>query len=136
VLTRIVFFVAILQALLSLAFPDGAGIRVMAVAVACFAAVLAAIEAGRAGRYLYRVGRVAQPCPASGLVHDRRGLVDEGELRRAYRLDGRAGAYGPEPVRRAIGAVTRGGSKPITQPRVQRPHSPHRRNSRRGSRAR
>lgn len=57
-LTRIVFVVAIVLALLSLLFPDRPGIGVMAVAAACFAAVLAAIEAGRAGRYLWLVGLI------------------------------------------------------------------------------
>ena len=49
-LTRMVFAVAIMPAMLWLAFPDRAGIGVVAVAAACFAAALAAIEAGRAGR--------------------------------------------------------------------------------------
>jgi len=49
-LTRMVFAVAIMPAMLWLAFPDRAGIGVVAVAAACLAAALAAIEAGRAGR--------------------------------------------------------------------------------------
>jgi len=58
-LTRIVFVVAIAVALLSLALPDRTAIGIAAVGVACFAAVLAAIEAGRAGRYLWGAGLLA-----------------------------------------------------------------------------
>ena len=57
-LTRIVFVVAVLLALLSLVFPGAAGIGIVAVAAVCFAAVLAAIEAGRAGRYLWLGGLI------------------------------------------------------------------------------
>jgi hypothetical protein len=57
-LTRIAFVVAVVLALLSLVFPDRGGIGVIAVAAACFAAVLAAIEAGRAGRYLWLGGLI------------------------------------------------------------------------------
>jgi hypothetical protein len=58
-LTRIVFIVAILLALLSLVLPERAAIGVMAIAAVCFASVLAAIDAGRAGRYLWVVGLLA-----------------------------------------------------------------------------
>jgi hypothetical protein len=58
-LTRIVFAVAILLALLSLVLPDRAAIGVVAVAAVCFVSVLAAIDAGRAGRYLWVVGLLA-----------------------------------------------------------------------------
>lgn len=51
--TRIAFVVAVGLALLSLAAPGHAGIGVMAIAAVCFAALLAAIEAGRAGRFLW-----------------------------------------------------------------------------------
>ncbi len=57
-LTRIAFVVAVMLALLSLGLSDRGGIYVAAVAAACFAAVLAAIEAGRAGRYLWLAGLV------------------------------------------------------------------------------
>jgi hypothetical protein len=57
-LTRIVFVVALLLALLSLVFPRVGGIAVVAIEAACFAAVLAAIEAGRAGRYLWLGGLI------------------------------------------------------------------------------
>ncbi len=57
-LTRIVFVVAVVLALLSLAFPDRGGIGVIAVAAVCFATVLAAIEAGRVGRYLWLGGLI------------------------------------------------------------------------------
>ena len=52
-LTRIAFVVAVALALLSLVFPGQAGIGVALVAGVCFAVVLAAIEAGRAGRYVW-----------------------------------------------------------------------------------
>lgn len=52
-LTRIAFVVAVVLALLSLGLPGEAGIGVMAMAAVCFAALLAAIEAGRAGRFLW-----------------------------------------------------------------------------------
>jgi hypothetical protein len=55
-LTRIAFVVAITLALLSLALPSVDALRVMAVAAGCFAAVFAAIEAGRTGRYVWLVG--------------------------------------------------------------------------------
>jgi hypothetical protein len=55
-LTRIAFVATITLAFLSLAFPSHAEIGVAAVAAACFAAVLAAIEAGRTGRYLWVAG--------------------------------------------------------------------------------
>ena len=58
-LTRIVFVVATLLALLSLVLPERAAMGVVAVAAVCFASVLAAIDAGRAGRYLWVVGLVA-----------------------------------------------------------------------------
>jgi hypothetical protein len=58
-LTRIVFVVAIMLALLSLILPELAAIGVVAVAALCFASVLAAIDAGRAGRYLWMVGLLA-----------------------------------------------------------------------------
>lgn len=58
-LTRIVFVVAILLALLSLVLPERAAIGVVAVAAVCFVSVLAAIDAGRAGRYLWVVGLLA-----------------------------------------------------------------------------
>jgi hypothetical protein len=58
-LTRIVFVVAVVLALLSLVFPDRGGIYAVALAAVCFAAVLAAIEAGRAGRYLWLGGLIA-----------------------------------------------------------------------------
>ncbi len=58
-LTRIVFVVAIMLALLSLALPERVAIGVVAVAAVCFASVLAAIDAGRAGRYLWVVGLLA-----------------------------------------------------------------------------
>ena len=51
--TRIAFVAAVGLALLSLGLPDQAGIDVMAMAVVCLAALLAAIEAGRAGRFLW-----------------------------------------------------------------------------------
>jgi hypothetical protein len=57
-LTRIAFVVAIMLALLSLGFSDRGGIYVAAVATVCFAAMLAAIEAGRAGRYLWLAGLI------------------------------------------------------------------------------
>lgn len=55
-LTRIAFVVTIMLALLSMALPDRTEFGAMAVAAGCFAAVLAAIEAGRAGRYLWLAG--------------------------------------------------------------------------------
>lgn len=55
-LTRIAFVIAITLALLSLGLPNLVAIRVMAVAAGCFAAVFAAIEAGRTGRYIWLVG--------------------------------------------------------------------------------
>jgi hypothetical protein len=58
-LSRIVFVVAIMLALLSLALPERAAIGVVAVAAVCFASVLAAIDAGRVGRYLWVVGLLA-----------------------------------------------------------------------------
>jgi hypothetical protein len=58
-LTQIVFVLAVTLALLSLAIPERAAIGVVAVAAVCFAAVLAAIDAGRAGRYLWLVGLLA-----------------------------------------------------------------------------
>jgi hypothetical protein len=57
-LTRVVFVVAVVLALLSLVLQDRGGIYVVAVAAICFAAVLAAIEAGRAGRYAWLGGLV------------------------------------------------------------------------------
>jgi hypothetical protein len=54
-LTRISFVVAIMLTFLLLAIPDRAAIGVMAGAAACFAAVLAARKAGRAG-YLWLAG--------------------------------------------------------------------------------
>jgi hypothetical protein len=58
-LTRVVFVVAIVLALLSLVLPEREAIGVVAVAAVCFTAVLAAIDAGRAGRYLWVLGLVA-----------------------------------------------------------------------------
>lgn len=55
-MTRIAFVVAIALALLSLGLPNLVAIRVMAVAAGCFAAVFAAIEAGRTGRYFWLAG--------------------------------------------------------------------------------
>ncbi len=55
-LTRIVFVVAVVLTLLSLVFGGQPGIGVFAAVAVCFAAVLAAIEAGRAGRYLWVSG--------------------------------------------------------------------------------
>ena len=55
-LIRIVYAVAILLALLTLALPGRGGIQAAAVAVACLTAILAAIEAGRIGRYLWVSG--------------------------------------------------------------------------------
>jgi hypothetical protein len=52
-LTRIAFVVAVGLALLSVGLPDQAGVGVMAIAAVCFAALLAAIEASRAGRFLW-----------------------------------------------------------------------------------
>jgi hypothetical protein len=52
-LTRIAFVVAVVLALLSLGLPSQAGIGVMAIAAVCFAALLAAIEAGRSGRFFW-----------------------------------------------------------------------------------
>jgi hypothetical protein len=57
-LTRIAFVVAIVLSLLSLVFSDRGGIYIAAVAAVCFAAVLAAIEAGRAGRYIWLAGLI------------------------------------------------------------------------------
>lgn len=56
-LTRIVFAVAAVLALLTLAFPGGS-VQVAALAAACFTAVLAAFEAGREGHYLWVAGFV------------------------------------------------------------------------------
>jgi hypothetical protein len=58
-LTRIVFVVAVILAVLSLVLPERAAIGAVAVAAVCFASVLAAIDAGRAGRYLWVVGLLA-----------------------------------------------------------------------------
>jgi hypothetical protein len=55
-LTRIAFVIAIVLALLSLGLPNLEGIRVMAVAAGCFAAVFAAIDAARNGRYVWLAG--------------------------------------------------------------------------------
>lgn len=55
-LTRIAFVVAIALALLLLALPNLATICVMAIDAGCFAAVFAAIEAGRTGRSLWLAG--------------------------------------------------------------------------------
>src|SRR5689334_10968132 len=55
-LTRIAFVIAITLALLTLALPSIDALRVVAVAAGCFAAVFAAIEAGRAGRYIWLGG--------------------------------------------------------------------------------
>jgi len=55
-LTRIAFVAAIVLALLSVALPDRPTIGVMALAAGCFGAVLAAIEAGRSGRYIWVAG--------------------------------------------------------------------------------
>jgi hypothetical protein len=55
-LTRIAFVVAIALALLSLGLPNFGVIRVMAITAGCFAAVFAAIEAGRTGRYIWLGG--------------------------------------------------------------------------------
>jgi len=58
-LTGIVFLIAILLALLSLALPDHIAIAPVTIAAACLAAVLATIEAGRARRYLWAMGLLA-----------------------------------------------------------------------------
>jgi hypothetical protein len=51
--TRTAFVAAVGLALLSLGLPGEAWIGVMAIAGVCFAALLAAIEAGRAGRFVW-----------------------------------------------------------------------------------
>jgi hypothetical protein len=56
-LTRIVFATAVVLALLTLAFPGG-GVQVVAIAAACLTVVLAAIDAGREGKYVWGVGFV------------------------------------------------------------------------------
>lgn len=58
-LTRVAFAVAIMFVLLSLALPTVPAMRVTAVAAGCFTAVFAAIEAARAGRYLWLGGLLA-----------------------------------------------------------------------------
>ena len=55
-LTRIAFTTAIVLALLTLAVPGQGSLQVVAVAVVCLTAVLAAIEAGRIDRYLWVSG--------------------------------------------------------------------------------
>ena len=58
-LTRIAFVAAVVLGLLSLIFRATPGIGVAAVAALCFTAVLAAIDAGRAGRYVWLAGLLA-----------------------------------------------------------------------------
>jgi hypothetical protein len=57
-LVRIAFVIALALALLSLVLPGQAGIGVglAAVAAICLTAVVAAVEAGRAGRFVWVVG--------------------------------------------------------------------------------
>jgi hypothetical protein len=55
-LIGIVFVVALLLAVISLALPDRLAIGTITIAAVCLAAVLTTIEAGRAGRYVWAMG--------------------------------------------------------------------------------
>jgi hypothetical protein len=58
-LTKIFLITATFFALLTLAFPGQAGIQLLAIAAVCLTAVLAAIQAGGEGRYLWVSGFIA-----------------------------------------------------------------------------
>jgi hypothetical protein len=57
-LTRIVFVIAAAVALLALVLPGEGVIQSAAIAVACLAGILAAVDAARAGRYVWACGLV------------------------------------------------------------------------------
>jgi hypothetical protein len=57
-LTRIVFVAAVVLALLALAIPGEGGLQTVAVALVCLTAILAAVDAARAGRYIWACGLV------------------------------------------------------------------------------
>jgi hypothetical protein len=57
-LTRIVFVVAAVLALATLALPGESGVRSVALVVACLTGILAAVEAARAGRYVWAAGLI------------------------------------------------------------------------------
>ena len=57
-LTRLIFVIAAVLALLAVAVPGEGGLQSAAVTVACLTGVLAAIDAARAGRYVWAGGLV------------------------------------------------------------------------------
>jgi len=57
-LTRIVFVIATVFALLALALAGESGLQSAAVGVACLAGILAAVDAARAGRYVWASGLI------------------------------------------------------------------------------
>lgn len=57
-LTRIVFVIAATLALLALALPGDGGLQSAALVVACLTGIVAAVDAARAGRYMWASGLI------------------------------------------------------------------------------
>lgn len=58
-LTRIVFIGAAVLALVALTIPSEGGLQTIAFVCVCLAAILAAVDAARAGRYMWACGLIA-----------------------------------------------------------------------------